>query len=603
MSDREKTAEEQKASTWSFAKTFRLILPWIRPYRKQFVWGIITIIFADAISVINPWVLKYAFEDLQRGVTAGKIYYYASIVVLIALVSGVFSFLMRRIIVSLSRNIEYDVHVQYFQHLQKLSPSFYDHQQTGDLMTRATSDVEAVRMIVGPAVMYSVDTILTTVFVLALMFALSVPLTLTVLAMAPVLSLLIYILARKIHTYSLKSQDSYSDLNSMVQEHLSGIRVVRAYNQEKPERRLFENLSRHYMDTSMELTRLQAMLTPFFYSVFGVGLAIVLYMGGKAIIAGSMTIGSFVAFSAYLAMLAWPVMAVGWVLNLYQRGAASLQRIYKILDIKPDIVNRRIDHVQELAGNIVFKHVNFAYPGTEAPALQDINLEIPAGTSLGIVGPVGSGKTSLVSLIPRLYEVTSGDLVIDGVNVADLPLEVLRRDVAMVPQESYLFSDRLDRNILFANLKLDENRLHEVAEIANLSSDVEGFPEGFSTWVGERGITLSGGQKQRTSLARALAADPRILILDDCFSSVDTRTEAEILRKIRPLLKDRTTIIIAHRISTLQWADQIIVLKEGKIAERGTHQELLALGGWYTTMYYRQLLEASLGEEARSSQP
>jgi len=583
----------QKA--WRLGTILAHLWDYIKPHSKRFSWGLLCILATNAIAVLAPWVLKYAIQDLQAGVTSQKIYTYALLLVLIALVAGVFRYLMRRIIISISRYIEYDMRTKFFAHLEKLSPSFYDYQATGDLMTRASSDIEAVRMVVGPAVMYSVDTLLTAAFALSLMFVLSVKLTLSILALAPLLSLMIYFLAKQIHRFSLLSQERYSDLNAMIQEHLSGVRVVRAYCQEESERELFKNLNQRYISASMSLVKLQAALVPFFYSAFGLGMAVVLYSGGAAIITGAMTLGDFVAFSAYVAMLAWPVIAAGWVINLYQRGAASLQRIHKILEISPDIADgSNVSRVQSLHGHIQFHQVSVKYSAAASAALSEISLDIPAGSSLGIVGSVGSGKSSLVNLIPRLYEASSGAVEIDGMNVKEIPLNILRRDVAIVPQESFLFSDRMDRNILFADLKSSEESLREAVRLAALERDLEEFPEGLKTWVGERGITLSGGQKQRASLARALAANPRILILDDCFSAVDTQTESEILARLRPMLRTKTVLIVAHRISTLQWADQIIFLEGGRILEKGCHEELIRLGGRYADFFRKQLLEEEL---------
>lgn len=567
----------------------------MKPYRKQFSVGFLCIIGTNLFAVVAPLILKYSIEDLEAGVTAAKIYQYSVAIVVVAVLAGIFRYLMRRIIVSTSRRIEYDLRVHYFNHLQKLSPSFFDHQQTGDLMTRATSDIEAVRMVFGPAVMYSVDTALTSIFALSVMFILSVPLTLTVLALAPILSTMIYFLAKSIHKYSLRTQESYSELNAMIQEHLSGIRVVRSYCQEEPERRLFEDLNRKYLRANMKLVKIHALLIPLFYSIFGVGMGLILYIGGRSIIAGVMSLGDFVAYSAYVSMLAWPVMAIGWVLNLIQRGSASMQRIVKILETDPDIADfPAADSLNPLKGHIQFKKVSFTYPGSETEVLKGIDLEIPAGTSLGIIGQVGSGKSTLLSLIPRLYDVSSGTLTLDGRRVDQIPFDMLRRDIAVVPQDSFLFSDQLSKNILFSDPTLSEEMLNRVAELSKIGDDVTTFPDGFDTWVGERGITLSGGQKQRACLSRALAAEPNILIFDDCFSSIDTNTEAEILRRLIPLLKGKTALIVAHRISTLQWADQIIVLHSGKIVEKGTHEELISLEGRYADLYRKQLLEEEI---------
>ncbi|TKJ39716.1 ABC transporter [candidate division LCP-89 bacterium B3_LCP] len=567
----------------------------MKPYRKGYSVGFLCIVFTNLFAVITPLVLKFGIEDLQQGVTASKIAYYSGIIVIIALFAGIFRYFMRRVIVSVSRRIEFDMRIRYFAHLQVLSPSFYNRQQTGDLMTRATSDIEAVRMVFGPAVMYSVDTLLTAAFALSVMFALSVPLTLTVLTLAPILSTLIYFLAKNILRFSLQVQERYSDLNAMIQEHLSGVRVVRSYCQEDPEKELFHSLNNKYFKANMKLVKIQAMLFPLFYSIFGVGMALILYMGGRAIISGTISLGDFVAYSAYVSMLAWPVMAIGWILNMIQRGSASMRRIVRIMDIKPEISDQVAGgQLRDIIGNIRFENVTFSYPDTDTDVLEKIDLDIPAGSSLGIVGYVGSGKTTLLSLIPRLYEVSSGKILIDDVPVEEIPLDVLRKELAIVPQDSFLFSDKLERNVLFADREYEEGDLLKYASASGIDEDVKEFPDGYDVWVGERGITLSGGQKQRTSLARALSAEPKILLLDDCFSAVDTSTEADVINNISSLLKGKTILIVAHRISTLQWADQIIVLHEGKITERGNHDKLLKIKGKYAELYHKQLLEAEL---------
>ncbi len=573
------------------------LIPFLRPYKKQYFSGFLCIVGTNFFGVLAPLVLKYGIEDLEAGVTEGKIFYYAALIVLIALLAGIFRFFMRRIIISTSRRIEFDLRVKYFAHLQQLSPSFYDHQQTGDLMTRSTSDIEAVRMVFGPAIMYSVDTLITLAFALTVMFTLSIPLTLTVIALAPIMSTLIYFLARNVHKFSLRVQGCYSELNAMTQEHLSGIRVIRSYCQEEPERRLFGKLNREYLNANMKLVKVQAMLFPLFYSIFGIGMAIILYFGGRSIISGHMSLGDFVAYSAYVSMLAWPVIAIGWVLNLFQRGSASMKRIVNILDTQPDVTDQKSKQtIHALKGEIVFNKVCFSYNTNNKRVLLDIDLHIPAGSSLGIVGQVGAGKTTLVSLIPRLYELSSGTLTIGGCKVHTISLDVLRREIAVVPQDSFLFSDRIRDNILFANPELNDDELKKVAEISHISNDITEFNDGYNTRIGERGITLSGGQKQRSCLARALAAQPTILILDDCFSSVDTNTEAEIFDELLPHLKGKTIIIIAHRISTLQWTDNIIILHEGRIVEMGTHDELVKLGGRYAVLYRKQLLEREIRE-------
>jgi ATP-binding cassette, subfamily B, multidrug efflux pump len=537
------------------------------------------------------------------------------LILAVAAIKAIFQFLTRWIVIGVSREIEFDLRNDLFRHLEGLSYSFYQRTRTGDIMARATNDLNAVRMLLGPAIMYSANTLVFTAGALAFMLSISPKLTLYAFLPLPIVSIVIQYFGRRIHERFEKIQAMFSEISARVQENFSGVRVIRAYVQEQAETVAFEKSNREYIARSLKLVRLMGMLWPTLETMLGLAIVLVLWIGGREVINGqssvhlksflgttttlnlygSMSVGDFVAFNTYMVQLTWPVIALGWVINIFQRGTASLGRIYELMTEKPEITDARevVPH-PELVGDIEFRQLNFAYNGTTV--LHDINLHIPAGTSLAIVGPTGSGKTTLVSLIPRIYDAEPGSVLIDGEPVRDYPLADLRRNIGFVPQETFLFSETIRENIAFGVQKASDPQVSWAAEAANIAADIEGFPDKYKTLVGERGITLSGGQKQRTAIARALIRNPRILILDDALSSVDTHTEDKILNHLREVMHGRTTIFISHRVSTVRNADRIAVLHGGRIVELGNHDELLALNGYYTDLYNKQLLEEELAE-------
>ncbi|MFI5185019.1 MAG: ABC transporter ATP-binding protein, partial [Vicinamibacteria bacterium] len=501
---------------------------------------------------------------------------------------------MRIVLIGVSREIEYELRNDVFRHLQRLAPRYYETNRVGDIMSRATNDMTAVRMVLGPGIMYTANTLATCVGTVVLMAMISPRLLGLALLPLALVSILVRHFGRKIHDRFEKVQEQLSNMTALVQENLSGARVVKAYVQEPHELARFEACNEEFVERNRALIRMFGALYPGIQLLMGAGAIMVLWLGGRMVVSGTITLGSFVAFGTYLTMLHWPMIALGWVVNIFERGEASMGRICAMLDAPPEIRDEAPESVTELKGAVEFRGLTFTYGG--APALSDIDLRVPAGATVAIVGPTGSGKSTLVSLLPRLHEAPPGTLFVDGHDIRRLPLATLRGAVGFVPQETFLFSDTVRENVAFGVTSADDAapRAEWAAEVAQLAKDVKDFPKGFDTFVGERGITLSGGQKQRTALARALAVDPRILVLDDSLSAVDTETEEEILKGLRAVRASRTTFLVSHRISTVKDADLIVVLRDGRIIERGSHDELLALGGFYADLNRRQLLEKEM---------
>jgi ATP-binding cassette subfamily B multidrug efflux pump len=578
-------------------KNLKPLWPYLSRYRVTLFWGAITVLFNNGLWVLSPQVVRRAVDDLNHnGITHQKILIFSALLVGLALSKGVFQFLTRWLMIGVSREIEYDLRNDLFRHLESLSYSHYQKNRTGDIMARATNDLNAVRMLLGPAIMYTANTLVFTAVALVFMWHISPKLTLYTFAPLPLASIVVQYFGRRIHERFEKIQAQFSDISARAQENFSGARVVRAYAQEEAEIALFETSNQEYVTRSLPLARLTGMLWPTLEMLLGFALVLVLWLGGREVLMHKISLGDFVAFNTYIVMLTWPVIALGWVINIFQRGTASMGRINEILVAQPEITDAAVApdlrQTQTLGGEIEFRHLDFSYDGV--PVLKDVNLTIPAGSSLAIVGPTGSGKTTLVSLLPRIYDAQPGSLLIDGRAIREYPLETLRRNIGFVPQETFLFSDSVRENIAFGVETASDEQVRAAAEAANIAIDIEGFPEGYSTMVGERGITLSGGQKQRSAIARAIIRDPRILVLDDALSSVDTYTEEKILNHLREVMRDRTTIFISHRVSTVRSADRIAVFHEGRVVELGTHEELLARNGYYTDLYNKQLLEEEL---------
>src|SRR5437667_3822748 len=533
------------------------------------------------------------------GVNQQKLLTYSLLLLAVAAIKGIFQFLTRWIVIGISREIEFDLRNDLFRHLESLSYSYYQRTRTGDIMARATNDLNAVRMLLGPAIMYSANTIVFTAGALVFMLSISPKLTLYAFLPLPLVSIVVQYFGKLIHERFEKIQAMFSEISARAQENFSGARVIRAYVQEEPEIAAFETSNREYINRSLKLVRLMGMLWPTLETMLGLAIVLVLWLGGREVLGGRITPGGFVAFNTYMVQLTWPIIALGWVINIFQRGTASMGRINEILIEKPEIddseeVKAAGARSTQIKGEIEFRGLNFAYNGI--PVLHDINLRIPAGSSLAIVGPTGSGKTTLVSLIPRIYDAEPGTVRIDGRPIRQYPLSVLRRNIGFVPQETFLFSETMRENIAFGVQAASDEDVRSAAEAASIATEIEDFPEQFKTLVGERGITLSGGQKQRTAIARAIIRNPRILILDDALSSVDTHTEDKILNHLREIMQGRTTIFISHRVSTVRNADRIAVLHAGRVVELGTHDELLARNGYYSDLYNKQLLEEELAE-------
>jgi ATP-binding cassette subfamily B multidrug efflux pump len=575
-------------------KSMRPLLPYLKRYRWGFVAGTVCVVLSNGAWARLPAVIGDAAQSLEGKVTRHSLLIFALHVLALAAVRAIFLFLTRWIVIGISRDIEFDLRNDLFAHLETLSYSYYQRMRTGDIMARVTNDLNAVRMLLGPAIMYSANTLVFTAAALWFMVHKSPKLTFYAFLPLPVVSIVIQYFGRRIHERFERIQAMFSDISARAQENFSGARLVRAYVQEEAEIASFESANQEYIARSLKLVRLMGMLWPTLELMLGLAMVLVLWIGGREVLAGRMEIGAFTSFNIYMMQLTFPVIALGWVVNIFQRGTASLIRLNEILKEKPEISDGVEAADREVEGEIEFRGLNFAYDGK--PVLHDVNLKIPAGSSMAIVGPTGSGKTTLVSLIPRIYDAAPGMVLLDGRPIREFSLESLRKNVGFVPQETFLFSDRIRENIALGVESATNEEIRDAAEAANIAADIESFPEQYQTMVGERGITLSGGQKQRTAIARALIRNPRILILDDALSSVDTHTEDKILNHLREVMQGRTTIFISHRVSTVRNADRIAVLHDGRIVESGSHDELLALNGYYSDLYNKQLLEEELAE-------
>ena len=577
---------------------FRPLRPYLARYKGRFVTGFVCLLISQTVGVLVPLIIKTGIDDLMRGVALRRLLLVVGLLTAASTVKAVFQFWMRWILIGISRDAEYDLRNDLFRHLLRLSARYYTEHRTGDLMSKLTNDLNAVRNMIGPGIMYSANTVVVGIATVTLMLHLDWRLTLMVLAPLPFVSAMVKFFGSQIHERFEKIQALYSELTERVRENISGVRVVRAFCQEDAEMATFDVMNRDFVDKNRGLIWITSFLWPVIALTFSLALMLVLVVGGRHVLQGRITVGTFAAFNVYLTYLIWPIIALGWVTNLVQRGLASQGRLMTIFEAQPDIDDRAVPAhpVTALRGEIEFRNLSFSYNGQ--PILKNINLHIPAGRTVAVVGATGSGKSTLVGLIPRLYDASPGALLIDGVPIREIPLRTLREHIGFVPQETFLFSETVRENIKLGAPDATDARVERAAEISNILPEIRSFPKKFETMVGERGLTLSGGQKQRTAISRAVIRDPRILILDDALSSVDTYTEETILRQLTGVMAGRTTILISHRVSTIQNADEIVVLHDGKIAERGTHAELLALNGCYTALYNKQLIEDELEKEA-----
>jgi len=599
----------------------RPLFPYLKRYWKNLAWGGVAVVAYNLVRVILPLIVGHAIDDMGQGVTHAKIIHHSLRLLLVAALSAIFLYITRQVIIGASREIEFDLRNDLFANLERQSAAYYHTHRTGDIMARTTNDLNAVRQLLGPAIMYSANCLVFTCAALPFMVHISPKLTLCAVVPLPLASVLVQSFGQRIHRRFERIQAMFSDISAKAQENFSGARLIRAFAQEDAEIASFETANLEYIGRSMHLVRLMAMLWPSLELVLGLGLMITLLVGGHEVVQHRISVGDFAAFNFYMVQLIWPMIAIGWVVNLFQRGTASVIRIDELLKQQPEIVDdpALFDRHPErsgaeskdlgaseittaapafpthvIDGSITFRNLSFAYPTGGPEVLDNINLQIPAGSSLAIVGPTGSGKSTLVSLIPRLFDAPDGAILIDDRPIRRYRLADLRRAIGFVPQETYLFSDTIAQNIAFGRPDATAPEILEAATTAHIANEILEFPRGFETLVGERGITLSGGQKQRIAIARAVIRDPRILILDDALASVDTYTEERILAGLREAMRGRTTLFISHRVSTVRNADQIAVLVAGRIVELGSHEELIARNGYYTALAEKQQLEEEL---------
>ncbi len=584
------------------------LIPYLKRYRLKLLTGLLVICLSAVFTNLIPFVISKAIDSIKNNASQSSLLNYALTTLGFAALSGLFLYLTRQTVIIVSREIENDLRNDFFDHILDQDQQYFHFHPTGEVMALATNDISAVRNFFGPGIMYTTETIVNFIMAISLMASMNVDLTFIAVIPIPLISYVVYRIGKAVNYKFERVQKQFSDLTTRTQENLSGIKVVKAYTREKGETENFRAISLDYMKKNLDLAKVQAFSFPIMFSMIGVSLVTVLYVGGNKIIGGRLTLGELTAFMIYLGLLAWPIISLGWVVNLTQRANASMKRLCEVFDNKPVITDSTVgthaadngngvkNTVSEISGSIEFKELSFRYHKNFPYVLRNVNLKIESGETIGIIGHTGSGKSTLVNLIPRLFEAEEGKILFDGRDIKEIPLRVLRTSIGYVPQETFLFSDSIEHNISYGKKDIDKDRIIWAAKISQIYKDIVSFPNRFDTVLGERGINLSGGQKQRASIARALFADPKILILDDAFSAVDTYTEEEILTGLKDVMKNRTTILISHRVSTLKDSDRIVVLKDGSIAELGTHESLIQQEGIYADIYFKQLLEEELKE-------